>query len=384
MGRLTRDQQKVIKDKFGVDRLWSYSRWSCFSEHPWEYRMKYLEGNYTDGNIYTVFGTISHDTIQDFYDGKYAYEEMINVFNEKVMEWRSNPNGMKFLSDKSEDDYISSLEHYFQNTEVVPFKIRNELPILYRTKYAKTGDPLVFIGYVDSIYKDDDGITHLVDYKTSTDTGFTGKNLKEKSRQLLLYAMAVSQRQGIPLETMNLRFDMMKYVNVEFKMKDKVNSKGGITKEGNWKPSRKLRTSWVSKSENNIRKALTWCCPELDVIEIDELVDKAIEEESLDCLPEIARSRFKLSNCYIDVPVTQEDVDDLDELLGSSCQECIELEASDNLEEAFPEPVIDYGNKFYYEQLSGLLHLHQGYQAQQRLHSSATDISDDDIDDLFS
>lgn len=383
MARLTREQTNAVKEKYGVDRIWSWSRFSTYFEHPWEYRMKYLEGNYNDGNIYTLFGTIGHDTIQDHIDGDYPYEKMIDVFNDKVEEWRLNDRGMKFTSEKAEATYISSLEHYFQNTKIPNFKIRNELPVIYKTKLAKTGEPLVFVGYVDSIYKDDKGITHLVDYKSSTDTGFTGKSLKEKSRQLLLYSMAVSQRFNIPFEEMNLRFDMMKYVNVYFKMKDKTNSKGEIKEEGKFKPSRKLRTEWVSKSANNIRKAIQWTCPDLDLVEIDDLVDQAVEEESLDCLPQSVKDRFRVENCYIDVPVTQEDADALDKLLSEKCQECLELEASDDLEAAFPEPIIDFSNKFYYEQLSGLLHLHKGYQEQQRLHNSSVDMTEDDIDELF-
>lgn len=197
--------------------------------------------------------------------------------------------------------------------------------------------------------------------------------------------MAVSQQRNIPLDKINLRFDMMKYVNVRFRQKDKVNSKGEVTQEGKWsKPSRKLRTEWVAASANNIRKALNWCCPELDIFEVDELIEQASVEENLSCLPQVVQDRFVVENCYIDVPVSEESAKELDTLLAETCQECVEREQMEgDLDEIWPEPDITAENQFYWEQLSGMLQYHKGYQERKRLESSSEELTDDDIDALF-
>lgn len=377
----------ALKKQYGVEEIWSYSRFSTFCEHPWMYRIQYIERKRTGNNIFSHFGSIAHDTIQDHIDGKYPYDEMIDVFREKVDDWRNDKQGIYFVSKKSEQNFIASMEHYFQNTTIPNYKIRNEMVVKYVTKYAKTGNPLVFIGYVDSIYQDENGITHLVDYKTSTDTGFSGKSLDDKSKQLLLYAMAVSQmsKGKIPLDKINLRFDMMKYVHVKFKQKDKINSKGEITQEGKWsKPSRKMRTEWIAKSENNIRKAFNWCCPDIDMFEVDELIQEAIEQESMDNLPKEVRDRFVVENCYIDVPVSEDKAKSLDQLLADKCQECEERKQLEgDLDDIWPEPEIDASNQFFYEQLSGALQYHKAYQERKKLYSSSEELTEDDIDLLF-
>lgn len=69
MARLSYEQLELLKEKYGVKKIWSYSRWNSFFEHPWIYRMHYLEGVKSEDSIYTHFGTISH-TIIGFTSGK--------------------------------------------------------------------------------------------------------------------------------------------------------------------------------------------------------------------------------------------------------------------------------------------------------------------------
>ena len=56
--RLGYEERKMIMDRFGVDRLWSFSRLSTYLNSAWEYRMLYLEKKPRTDNVYTVWGQI--------------------------------------------------------------------------------------------------------------------------------------------------------------------------------------------------------------------------------------------------------------------------------------------------------------------------------------
>ena len=217
--RLGYEERKMIMDRFGVDKLWSYSRLSTYLNSAWEYRMLYLEKKPRTDNVYTVWGQISHDIIQGMYEGEYEYEEMIEEFDKRTLDWRINGTH-KFMNESVEAGYIKNLQDYFQTTEKVPYEVKNEKPVCIHIKDEERDKDIVFIGYVDSEYVDEDGILNIVDYKTSSKSGFSGSSLKEHSRQLMLYAIGINQFRKIPFDKIRLRFDMMKYYNVEYIQKN--------------------------------------------------------------------------------------------------------------------------------------------------------------------
>lgn len=369
--RLSHKQLEGIKSKFGVDRLWSYSRVSTFLEHPWEYRIVYLDKLTRSSNVYTYFGTICHDIIQEYYEGKHSYEQMETLFDQAILEWRTGDTGYRFMNEKIEAGYVDNLADYFKNTEVVPYKVVNERPICVQLYDEKRKKNVVFTGYLDSEYVDEDGIFNIVDYKSSSKSGFSGKQLKEKSKQLMLYAIGVNQFRGIPFEKIRLRFDMMKYYEIFF-----------LQKNGKWKGSKQERAKWVATQEKKIRTVLL--DNGFDAFEIDEMVEVAIVANKLDSLPDCVKDRFELKNCYIDVTITEEEAEELKEFMLDTIARCEELEASDDWDKAFPEPVIDQSNEFYYTQLSPqVLKFNKKYQEDKKLYVSGQELDNDELEDLF-
>lgn len=336
--RISYEERKALMDRLGVDRLWSYSRLSTYLDHPWEYKVVYLERATRSSNVYTHFGTICHDIVQDMTDGKYPYEKMIELFDEKVDAWRKDNQGYTFPDKKIEASYINNLRHYFQTMISPKAKITNEIPVLLNLHDDVRDKPIAFFGYLDAIYTDEEGITHIVDYKTSSKSGFSGKGLKEKSKQLMLYACAISQLKKIPLEKINLRFDMMKYVNVWFQQKN-----------GKMKSTTQERQKWVAGIEKKIRKQLVDL--DIDFFEIDIMVQNAILSNSLVGLPKEVQDSYTLTNCYIDVNIDEEDAKILKEFLITNVRECEEKEAGD-WEMEFPEPTIEEFGDFYWNVLS--------------------------------
>lgn len=367
--RLSREQRQVIMDRFNVGRLWSFSRLNSYLNEPWEYRMNYLERVERGENIYTYFGTVSHDIIQEHYEGKHSYSDMIDIFENNLIDWRTNHSELKFVSKKVEDGYIENLRDYFKNTEVIPYKVKNETPICAQFP-VEGGDDIVFIGYVDSEYIDDDGVLNIVDYKTSSKSGFSGKKLKEKARQLTLYAMGIHQFRGIPYEKIRLRFDMMKYYEVHY-----------LQKNGKYAKSKQERYTWVSGMTKKIQKELADLG--YDPIEVDEMVEMSVLENSISNLPQEVQDKFSLHNCYIDVQITQEDADELEELVRETVAEINRKEKGDWKEE-FPEPKIDASNRFYFEQLaSHLLKYHKRYQEEKKMFKPEVEVEDDELLNMF-
>ena len=368
--RLGYEERKMIMDRFGVDKLWSYSRLSCFLGSPWEYKLTYIDKVERGSNIYFDFGNISHSTIQGFYDGEFTYDEMIEEFDKRTLDWRMNGKN-KFMSENVESSYIKNLRDYFQTTEVVPHEVKNEKPVCVHIIDEERDKDIVFIGYVDSEYVDEDGVLNIVDYKTSSKGDFSGAKLKEHARQLMLYAIGINQFRKIPFDKIRLRFDMMKYYNVEY-----------IQKNGKTAVSKQERCKWVGGMVAKLRKDLAETG--LDPFEVDEIVENAVDTNTLTGIPQEIRDKFTLKNCYIDVMITEEEANAMKKFICDVVDEIDTKAKSDDLEKAFPEPVLCQNNRFYFTQLaSHLLKYHKGYQEELKMTKPENEVADEDLLALF-
>lgn len=350
MARLTREETQALIEKHKVDRIWSWSRISTFLSQPWVYRMQYLEKvKVNTSSVYTEFGTLCHDLVQDMYDGKHKAEDMGDLFAEAVVEWRLDPNAHQFMSDNVEDGYIKNLTHYFNNPEVISYKIKNE-----QTIQIRIADDIMFVGYADSMYIDEEGVLHLIDFKTSSRGEFTGAKFKKSSRQLLLYAIGVHQMTGLPYNRIKPQFDMMKYIKVH-----------RLQKNGKWRESIQERASWVASQGNQIRKMLSDAgC---SIFEIDDYVIEASEQNTLDSLPDYVQDNFRTESCYLDVEISDDIAEEYIEWMRDVVNGLRSKEKGDWSVE-FPEPVIDETNQFYFNVLAkGFLEYHEGYQDEKRM-----------------
>lgn len=372
MTRLTYPQMNAIKEQLGVNRIWSYSRLSTFVDQPFVYRMTYLDpAKVRTNNIYSYFGTICHDIIQDAMEGKLKEEDMPEAFENKVLEWQMDPNAMKFMSDKVQSGYLDNLRDYYKHTHLIPYEVENEKPIMVKFDRPDSDKPIVFVGYIDTLYTDGKK-WYIMDYKTSSKGDYTGKRLKDHSRQLQIYGIGVSQIKGIPLEDIVLRFDMMKYYKVSY-----------LQKNGKWKDSIQERSSWVISQEKKIRTLLSEL--DFDVFTIDDMVGKANAKNSLDSLPKEVQEHFKVDNCYIDTELNEEVKKEVEEFVVENVLECERKEAGD-IEEEFPEPPIDESNSFYFHNLAPqIIPYLKNYTASTdyKKQKAKEKYTDDELEDLF-
>ena len=390
IGRLNRDQLEVVKNRFNVDKIWSYSQISTYDEHPWIWYLRYIKRvrDVEDTNIYSLFGKAVHDIMEDYIGGEIKQEDMADRFEDIVADWQMNHSDLTFPTDNSRDNYLENLRHYFKYTEYDfsekledgsdRWDVSIEKPVI--TVYdGSEGQNVVFIGYIDLLLHDkQEDKWYVCDFKTSAKSSFSGKKLNTSSRQLRLYAEGIHQMYNIPYENILLRYDMQKYVTVSF-----------LQKNGKWsKATLKDRNKWVLDYSNRILSALEDM--DIDFIEGEELINEAMRTESLKHMPQEIQDKFKVGQGFIDIQMTQELAETLEHWLVNKAEEAEKRSQSEDLEAEFPEPNLDVGDNFYYNFLAkGYLKYHKGHQEKEKLKELAQEeldigsMDEDELNDLF-
>lgn len=388
MARLDKKAYSALKRKYNVDTIYSWSRISTYVEHPWEYYLKYIKRvplNTT--NVYNFFGTHAHDIVQDYILGKYEQNNMIKLFDDVVDDWFLNDKSLTFPekegSTSVQDGYINNLQHYFKYThyDFSDTEVDIEKPVRIVLNDGKGN--IVYVGYIDLLYKRN-GKTYIQDFKTSSKSGFSGKQLDDASKQLKLYAIGIHQQFGIPYEDIVLRYDMQKYVTVS-----------RLQKNGKWsKPSAKERQNWGESLANFILKCLE--DDGYDIIEAMEMIEHLPSAETIDDLPEPVRDKIKIEPYFIDINMTEDMANEMIEWTINNTRELEDKLLLDDLESVFPEPNLEIEDSFYYQVLAkDCLRYHKGYQESLKSQEmfektlSGDDLFDDsssdtvDISNLF-
>ena len=310
MARLTYDELEKIKKKYGVTRLWSWSKMNTYMTSKFEYLLKYILKSKEDrcDSCYTTLGTICHDTLDKFYDGQIKYEDMIDDYNDGFTTAitiadlkfnRSDEEKNKSIGEK----YNENLIHFFKNHTVYKHKLLVEKPITVNIN----GN--VFIGYIDALYKDDDGYYHIIDFKSSSI--YTGKTLEENSGQLTIYAIGLNQM-GIPLDKIKAEFNFLKYCTIRYEQKN-----GAIK-------YRNVERCKIGESlQSNAR---TWL--KHFGYEPDEYLMEMLDTNSIDCLPDKVKEKYEITDCHVDIGLNEKLIQKWTNLIAVTIQD-IELREKD-------------------------------------------------------
>ena len=293
MARLSNEELDKIKEKYNVSRIWSFSRVNTYLTSKYEYALKYVFHEKEDRQdcAYTTLGSLCHDTLDDYYEGKITYEDMAGQFNDG---WLTAIDIADLKLDRNDEEHDKNLrekykldiQHFFKNHVKYNHELLIEKPVITNV------DSNIFVGYADAIYKDDNGDYYIIDFKTSSASGFTGKSLEKKSTQLVLYSMALIQA-GIDIERVHPCFNMLKYVNVETTLKN------GKTKQ------RMIERFKIGESlQSNARTWLKSFGYSED--EIDNYLKLMLDANSIEVLPEKVQEKYKFKDCHIYVSLTQE------------------------------------------------------------------------------
>lgn len=290
MARLTEEELENIRKKYNVSRIWSWSRVSTFMTSPYEYFLHYVLNKKEDraDSCYVGLGTICHDALDKFYEGEIQYEDMIEYYNDGFLTI-IDLAGLKF--DRSNEDknksigqrYNDNLKCFFTNHTVYKHKLLIEKPVT-----IKVGNN-VFVGYIDALFKDDNGCINIIDFKSSSI--YTGKTLEEHSGQLCLYALGLHQ-QGIPLEKLKVCFNFLKYVTVEYTQANNVVKTRNIERHKLGESLSSNCGMWLKKLgyEN----------------EVDDYLKLLIDTNDIKCLPELVQEKYKTYDCHVFIDLTED------------------------------------------------------------------------------
>lgn len=293
MARLTSEELRTVMKKYGVDELWSWSKVDTAINSLYEYFLKYVLHKKEDRTdcAYATMGGICHSTIEDFYSDKIKFKGMIEQFNDgwmtaiEIADLKFDRNDAVKNSSIARK-YKENLDHFFRTHNKILYKV-----VLEKFMTAKIGD-YVFQGYIDAIYKDEDGNYNIVDWKTSTK--YSGKTAEEKCGQLVVYAIGLNQA-GVPMDKIKICWNFLKYVSIQYKQKN------GVVK------TREVERNKIGESLQS--NAKIWLKEYGYADKMDDYLKLLLDTNSIEVLPEKVQEMYTISDCYVYVPLTNELVD---------------------------------------------------------------------------
>ena len=206
----------------------SFSQYQLYSTCPRAYKLRYIDKlGESSANIYTIFGTSIHETIQHFLSVMYG------VSKKQAMEIDTD----KLLLDWMKKEFIKENEKLTEGSVCTQLELEEfygdgrRILEWFKSKidkfYTKTGFELVgielplnakvkegvhFIGFIDIVMRDlsDNSIT-IIDLKTST-MGWNkyAKSDKYKNAQIVLYKKYYSELFNIPLDKIKVEYQIMR------------------------------------------------------------------------------------------------------------------------------------------------------------------------------
>ena len=63
--------------------------------------------NLDKGNVYSEYGTFTHDALEKLLDGETTKEQTLENWETYVAEWRNNPRAFQFDTSQIRDGYIN-------------------------------------------------------------------------------------------------------------------------------------------------------------------------------------------------------------------------------------------------------------------------------------
>lgn len=280
--RLTNEELQKVKEKYGVDTLYSWSKVNTFMTSPYEFYLQYIlhKKPDIDNCAYAPMGGICHSIIEKFYGNEIQYGDMVNEFEDG---WTTAIDIADLKFDRNDETknenirnkYRANLNYFFSHHKPIKHKVEIE-----RFLVAKIGN-YVLQGYADAITKDSEGNFVIIDWKTSTK--YSKKALEEHSGQLTVYAIALMQL-GVPLSKIRCAFNFLKYCTVEYEQAN-----------GTVKTRDIERFELGEKLQSNLK---VWLKKFGYEDQMDDYLKMVIDTNGIECLPEDVQSKYKISDCY--------------------------------------------------------------------------------------
>ncbi|WP_025909318.1 PD-(D/E)XK nuclease family protein [Priestia flexa] len=309
-------------------RIFSHSKLNTMNTCEYEYYNTYIKKNRGIDNVYTLMGSLIHDNLENIYNNKNDIEKFRKQYQEKLFEL--DMLGINFPNESIGNSWKADVGHFLENFKKLDVKMKTEMLIVFEVL-----DGVYVQGYIDATVPSDQGkpYVNLIDWKTSSK--FSGKKLTEAGRQLLMYKLGIEAVSKYKVD--KIMWFMIKYVTVHRQGKTKV-----ITKMCS-------RGKWVKEMRNQIEKELISIG--MDAFELEMLLDKAVEDNNLDCLPEEVKSKFWLEDCVVEYEVTEERLEEFKNYIRETIGR-IDSKDPNNEDDWKPVEISKY-NSFYCSTLCG-------------------------------
>ena len=167
----------------------------------------------------------------------------------------------------------------------------------------------IFVGYIDGLYKDNDDVYHILDFKSSSI--YTGKTLEENSGQLILYSIGLHQM-GVPFEKIKAEFNFLKYCTIKYEQKN------GTIKYRN------VERCKIGESLQS--NAKTWL-KHFDY-EPDKYLKEMLDTNSINCLPDEVRVKYEITDCHVEVDLSDSTTSKWADLITTTLKD-VELREKD-------------------------------------------------------
>lgn len=290
--RLSREELQKKMEENGCKYTLSWSKLHCFIDDPFSFKLKYLDHIPDEkNNSYAFLGDVVHNGLESFYNNTKTKEQIIKDFEDKLIE--QSYSDINFVKDEEknkqiEQNYYSNIKHFLVNYEKASPHSKLETFVGW-----KFGDYFMQ-GYIDHMYPLDNKSIIIEDFKTSTI--YQGQKIEENSGQLKLYAYMIHKMYNIPVESIKIGWNFLKYAMVDIEQKN-----------GNIKTSKMLRDEIPQGVYSKLK---TWgkhfkYTPE----EVEDFY-KIIQENSnqykdiniFDGIPEEISKKFNIRDCFVEIP----------------------------------------------------------------------------------
>lgn len=284
--RLTFEELNELKNQYGVSELWSFSKFDTYRTSKFEWLLKYIQKkpeNSDKPSAYSTLGSVSHQCLEDYYDGKLKIEDMFEEFDDA---FTTNIDIAELYFDRCDSEknnniknkYYVNMEHFFKNFQPSLYKCLMEQFVA-----IKITDDIVMQGYIDCLHKEEDGTVVITDFKTST--MYSGKAINEHVAQLVLYSEGLRQK-GIPQDKIKARWEFLKYVNIDCEQINGNIKERSIERREIGEKLQASIKSWMKKLK-------------YDENTIFDTIDQVIQSNSIDCLPDDIRCKYTIKPCYV-------------------------------------------------------------------------------------
>lgn len=322
-------KERLEKLKSEGKTVYSFSRLGTFNNCQFEYYNTYVLKNRGIDNCYTLMGSEVHDSLEGIYSGEINEAKLKTNYFNKLNELEVL--GINFPNEKIKNSWVADMNHFVNNFNKIESKMRLEELIVFEVK-----DGLYMQGYVDAILASEKGKPYVNVYDWKTSSKFSGKKLQEAGRQLLMYKFGLEQT--TPMIVDKVMWFMVKYIYV-------------CSMQKNGKMKRKMcnRGKWVKEIMTQVEKELHKL--DIDEFEREMIIDKALQDNSLECMPKEIQDKYWLEDCVVEYEITDEKIDELKNYIINTVNE-IKTKNSEDVSDWKPREITKY-DSFYCATLCG-------------------------------